>query len=147
VRAIAKNLLSEAPVNGSFTPAAAPARQVRVRIENGTEINGLAFRTSQWLEGRGFTVVGVGNASNRTAVRTTIYDVSGGKFSKEAELLKGILQADVSGELPSAWTADTPIDTRVATLTSEGERTGSDTPTDVLIILGRNASDLVLATP
>lgn len=147
VRAIAQNLLSDTPVHGRFTPTQATARPVRIRIENGTEVNGLAFRTSQWLGGRGFTVVGVGNAENRSATRTTIYDVSGGQFSKETELLKTLLQADVANEPPNSWTADTPVDTHVATLANEGERTGNDAQTDLLIILGHNASDLVLATP
>lgn len=148
IQRIATTLLEPSEtVVGTFTPKQATTRPVRIRIENGTEVNGLAFRTSQWLGGQGFQVVGVGNASSRDAQRTTIYDISGGDFSKELRVLTDILRADIGNELPSSWIAQVPIDTRTATLTNDSSRTGSDAPTDILIILGQNAADLVLATP
>jgi LCP family protein required for cell wall assembly len=51
---------------GDLTP-----EQVRVRVLNGAQVSGLATRVGQHLEGRGFTVVDVGNADpiERTTIR------------------------------------------------------------------------------
>ncbi|MEK7094534.1 MAG: LCP family protein [Patescibacteria group bacterium] len=139
IRDIAANLLSDSTKTASIISS--PQKQVRISIQNGTEINGLAFRASQLLEGQGFEVVSVSNANARDVTKTVIYDLTKGKNDGSLESLKRFLDADISSE-NSGWIFET-AEPKELTVESEGIRTGNDVAVDFLVILGTNASSLV----
>ena len=133
IRDIAANLLSDSTKTASIISS--PQKQVRISIQNGTEINGLAFRASQLLEGQGFEVVSVSNANARDVTKTVIYDLTKGKNDGSLESLKRFLDADISSE-NSGWIFET-AEPKELTVESEGIRTGNDVAVDFLVTLVR----------
>ena len=122
---------------------AAPASLVRLRIENGTSVNGLAFRTSQLLEGQGFEIVSLANASARDWDHTIIYDLSEGRHPEELKALREYLEADVATTV-TGWLFTDNVTPRTITLEDEGVRDGSVSSIDFLVVLGQNSAGLVL---
>lgn len=143
IRTIAANVFEENPSFSPVSPNNAPSQLVRVRIENGTDVSGLAFRTSQLLEGQGFEVTSVANAENRDWDHTVIYDFTEGQHPDELKDLQDYLKADVATTV-TGWLFTDDLTPRTITLEDEGLRDGSATPTvDFLIVLGQNSANLV----
>lgn len=63
-------------------------KEVRIEIQNGTTISGLAKRTADYLSGIGYHVVQFGNAPVKTYKKTLIYDLA----PKEREEKKEVTQ-------------------------------------------------------
>lgn len=97
---------SQQPSPGSGG-AVMPPSQVQVNVLNGTEIAGLAGRTADELEARGFRVRDVGNAQD-PAARTVVRYASGAE--RQAEAVAATIQGAevVRGDLP-AGTVDLVI--------------------------------------
>ncbi len=142
IQQIALNIFEENP---SFSPVAAgiaPQKLVTIRIENGTEIGGLAFRTSQLLEGQGFEVTSVANAATRDWDHTVIYDFSEGANPDELKALQDYLKADVETTV-TGWLFTDDITPRSIALDDEGLRDGGPESVDFLVVLGQNSANLV----
>ena len=118
VMAFAANVFDESADAGAVVASAlAP---VRIEIQNGTTVAGLAQRTANSLMAAGFAVSKVGNAPNRTYDKSVIYDLSKGGHSDAVGKIRSVIDANVAAALPISITA--PSDA------------------DFLIILGKNAS-------
>jgi len=118
VMAFAANVFDESADAGA-TVASAPA-PMRIEIQNGTTITGLAQRTANSLMAAGFTVSKIGNAPNRVYDKSVIYDLSKGGHSDAVGKIRSVIDANVAAALPASITA--PSDA------------------DFLIILGKNAA-------
>ena len=116
------------------TNGLAVAEPIRIDLQNGTKVAGLAARGSNMLEERGYTVAAVGNAAKQNYERTVIYDLSGGRYPEALAALKQTLNAEVSVTLPG-WiaSADVPSGITLSAPAAHG------TNVDFLIILGINS--------
>lgn len=116
---------------------------VKIEIQNGTNMTGLAFRASQLLEGQGFEVVKVGNAETRGYDHTVIYDLSNGARAQELKALRDFLKADVTLSA-TGWIVSGEVVPKGLSVTGEElERLATQTNVDFLVILGENFSSLV----
>ncbi len=122
VRSFVKNIFSVGVAEETFP------EPVRVEIQNGTTIVGLAARAAEQVKAEGFAVVRVGNAETRDQARSVIYDLSGGKYPREAETLRTLLNAEL------AATAPPPAEAPAVTATRSASAAGS--LADFLIIVG-----------
>ncbi len=73
-----------------------PREQVKIEIQNGTKIEGLAYRTSVNLKNKGYQVIKIGNALNQDYEKTVIYDLTQGANPDALEDLVSKLKANVS---------------------------------------------------
>jgi hypothetical protein len=112
-----------------------------VEIQNGTNMTGLAFRTSQLLDGQGFDVVKVGNAASRGYEHTVIYDLTNGQRAEELKTLQDFLKADVTLSA-TGWMVSGSIVPKDISVKSDDYRTLASEPVDFLVILGKNSSGL-----
>ncbi|MBI5370036.1 LCP family protein [Candidatus Uhrbacteria bacterium] len=116
---------------------------VKIEIQNGTNLGGLALKTSQLLDGQGFDVVKVGNAVSRDYSHTVIYDLTNGARSSELKALRDFLKADVTLSA-TGWMVSSDIVPHGISVTGEDyEKLATEPNIDFLIILGENASPLV----
>ncbi|MCX6743199.1 MAG: LCP family protein, partial [Candidatus Parcubacteria bacterium] len=76
--------------------------KVKVEIQNGTKIEGLAYQTSVNLKGKGFEVAKISNAQKQDLAKTIIYDLTNGQKTEELGNLKNYLKADATLDKPSA---------------------------------------------
>lgn len=111
-----------------------------IEIQNGTGMTGLAYQTSQMLSGTNFSVASIGNADSQDYETTIIYDLTGGEKPTELEILKNFLEADVA-MTTSGWIFSETVIPRELTIDTP-EQAGENI--DFLIILGQNATNLVL---
>lgn len=112
----------------------------RVSIQNGTNVSGLAANLSTELQRRGYRVVGVTNAEDRTVTQTIIYDYTGGGKQTSLAALRVYLEARVVTSIPdwlvpSATTLDPNADAYRAPVS--GNRA------DFLIIIGSDSVPLL----
>lgn len=114
--------------------------QTVIEIQNGTGVTGLAFQTSQMLTGTNFTVADIGNADSQNYETTIIYDLTGGDKPDELEVLTNFLEADVA-MTTSGWVFSETVVPRELTIDTPAQ---TDEDIDFLIILGQNATNLVL---
>lgn len=128
------------------TSAALPSLPtVRVEVQNGTAISGLAYQTAQRLYGSSFDVVTIGNASQRTYAQTTIYDLTNGRKAAELASLKQFLGADVVLSSEGWIYADDVVPSELATTDAPGsDLVITDDTVDFLIVVGEDAASLVL---
>lgn len=113
---------------------------VQVEIQNGTNVTGLAFRTSQLLDGQGFDVIKIGNAASRGYEHTVIYDLTDGQRAEELKALKEFLQADVTLSA-TGWMISGDIVPKELSFSSDDyEGLATEDEIDFLIILGENSS-------
>ena len=144
VREIAANIFSAETAPSPEQNTVVQADQATIEIQNGTGVTGLAFQTSQLLATSGFDVVKIGNAESRVYDQTIIYDLTEGRKSDELAALKEYLEADVSMSA-AGWVFADEVVPRELTITNPGEEyITSAEPIDFLIILGQNATELVM---
>ncbi len=117
---------------------------VRVEIQNGTNITGLAFRTSQLLDGQGFDVTSIGNAATRGYEHTVIYDLTNGQRAEELKALRDFLQADVTLSTTGWMISGDIVPKEIAFSDEDYENLATQENLDFLIILGESASGLAL---
>jgi LCP family protein required for cell wall assembly len=116
---------------------------VRVEIQNGTSITGLALRTSQLLDGQGFDVVKVGNAASREYAHTVIYDLTNGERATELKALRNFLQADVTLSATGWMISGDIVPQEIAFTTEDYEELATESGVDFLVVLGESASSFV----
>ena len=99
-----------------------------IEIQNGTKINGLAYRTSQYLQSLGYQIIKISNAPTQDYQKTVIYNLKDDASEQTANNLADLLGAELAPVTPS-WakaTTSPPV--------------GSHT--DILIILGQDRKEL-----
>ncbi len=117
---------------------------VRVEIQNGTSVTGLALRASQLVDGQGFDVVKVGNAASREYAHTVIYDLTNGQRATELKALRDFLRADVTLSA-SGWMISGDIVPKEVAFSSEDyEELTTEPDVDFLVVLGESSSSIVL---
>ncbi len=118
-------------------------RFVRIEIQNGTNITGLAFRSSQLLDGQGYEVKKIGNALSRGYEHTVIYDLTNGKRAEELGVLKDFLQADVTLSA-TGWLASADVVPKEISFSQEDyEDLATEDEIDFLVILGEDSESIV----
>jgi len=100
----------------------------RVEIQNGTKINGLAYKTSQYLQSLDYKVIEIGNAPTQDYQKTVIYNLKNGSNNEVVGQLAELLGAEIAKAVPE-WA-----------LSTTSPKVNSHT--DVLIILGQDRKDL-----
>ncbi len=116
---------------------------VHVEIQNGTNVTGLAFQTSQLLQGQGFDVVKIGNAEQRDYTHTVIYDLTNGQEADELKVLQNFLQADVSMSASGLLTTKDIVPKEITVTDEASTAKTTETNVDFLVILGQSSADLV----
>jgi len=107
------------------------SEQAKVKILNGTWINGLAGKTATDLEKFSFNIVGIGNCSRQNFERSVIYDLTFGAKKDSLELLKEKTGANVSFDLPDWLKEDLKNEIASGTLRAQP---------DLILILGQDAA-------
>ncbi len=116
----AESQIADVPPDNEASEAT-PSPQVAkptVEIRNGTNVAGLAAKSSEELTGKGYEVVTIGNAANRSTTKTTVYAIDA-QATDGAKVIADFLSAQTDSGLP------------------EGE---AATEAKVLIILGADAN-------
>ncbi len=144
IERIAANIFSD---EGSTTLAHTTEQTpkfVRVEVQNGTTISGLAFSASQLLESRGFDVVKIGNASDRGFSDTVIYDLTRGTESESLNQLSELLEGRINMSAAGWVYTNNIIPTELSITNDNGETQTTESDIDFLIILGEKTANLVL---
>jgi hypothetical protein len=143
VQRLAENIFSATAATDSFASSTTAPYFVKVEIQNGTSISGLAFQASQILSAQGFDVTKIGNAEDRGFEHTVIYDLTNGEKSKELKSLQNILEAQVAMSA-TGWIYSSEIVPKEITVSDDSyeSKTTADN-IDFLIILGSDNADLV----
>jgi LCP family protein required for cell wall assembly len=147
LHALADTIFEKSPNDPNFTttaPVSTPTLNVSVEIQNGTGTTGLASQTAQLLEGSGFTVATIGNATDRATPKTVIYDLTDGEKDEELAALKEYLSADVYMSTKGYLAADDVVPDEVLAGTPGVDLVTSSADIDFLIILGEDSTNLVL---
>jgi len=111
-------------VNNVFEPTAvAKAKEkIKIEIQNGTKIEGLASKTSTNLKARGYEIVKMSNALTQDYEKTVIYDLTNG--DKQTDLIN--LQKDLNAEIAQ----------------TKPDWLSNQTQSDFIIILGKDQQSL-----
>jgi len=144
IQNLAANIFSQTASTDSVAvnPQTIP-QFIKVEIQNGTTISGLAFQASQLLSAQGFEIVKIGNAENRSFEHTIIYDLTNGEKADELKDLQKTLEAEVAMST-TGWIFSGEIVPKEITVTDEGYSSKATTDDlDFLIILGENSANLV----
>jgi len=142
VRQIATNIFENDPAFKTIEQPKPIEQLVKIRIENGTSINGLAFKTSQLLEGQGYSIESVANSATRDWEKTTIYDFSEGSYPEELKSLQDYLKADIETSV-TGWLFTDNISPSSISLNDNSEKNKTTSTVDFLVILGQNSANLV----
>lgn len=93
---------------GEETLVSSHRRDAKIVIKNGTRMSGLALAASDLLTKDGFEVLYYGNASNRDAQKTVVFDLTDGKKTEALTALSKTMNADViQGSLDETEKANT----------------------------------------
>jgi LCP family protein required for cell wall assembly len=74
--------------------------KIKLEVQNGTKIEGLAYKTMIELKNKGYDVVKIGNCVRQDFEKTVIYDLTSGQEQDALEDLKSKLNANVSIDKP-----------------------------------------------
>ncbi|MCX7779260.1 MAG: LCP family protein [Patescibacteria group bacterium] len=96
--AIAKNIFKIEEATTTVMPSKA-----KIVLLNGTFITGLAKSKADLLS-NDFEIIEIGNAPERNATKTIIYDLSRGEKKEDLEKLKKKINGEISQEIPSILT-------------------------------------------
>lgn len=147
VHDIAENMfVSTGAVSAEATPATLPDMpSVKIEVQNGTGISGLAYQTAQRLYGSSYEVVTIGNAADRTRQNTVIYDLTDGRKAAELAGLKEFLGAEVIMSHEGWVYADDVVPSELSASDTPGaELIITSQEVDFLVIVGEDAASLVL---
>ncbi|OGY41823.1 MAG: hypothetical protein A2Y82_00600 [Candidatus Buchananbacteria bacterium RBG_13_36_9] len=108
-------------VKNVFDPAAVNKKQeiIKLEIQNGTKIEGLAYRASLQLKADGYKITRISNAPKQDYANTLIYDLTKGQKNEALLNIKNKLNADLAKDDPE-W-----LNTQ-------------DIQSDFIVILGQN---------
>ncbi|KKR57339.1 MAG: Cell envelope-related transcriptional attenuator [Candidatus Uhrbacteria bacterium GW2011_GWF2_40_263] len=116
----------------------------QVEIQNGTNITGLASRTSLLIETSEIRVIKIGNAPTRDYSYTIIYDFTQGDKTNELNALRENLQASLIFS-EDGWTVTGEIPTEeIEVFQKTYIDLASQSEVDFLVILGEDSKNLVM---
>ncbi len=148
IQKIAADMLTSnttASAQGENTPTLPLAATVKIEVQNGTSVPGLASQTAQRLAGSNFEVVAIGNAADRTLATTTIFDLTDGRKATELSALKQFLGANVVMSHEGWVYTNDVVPTELAVDQAPGANLVTTSQTvDFLVIIGEDATSLVL---
>ena len=75
--------------------------KIKIEIQNGTKIEGLAYATSLSLKNKGYEITKISNALEQNFAKTVIYDLTNGQKSDALAELKNQLSAEAENTKPS----------------------------------------------
>jgi len=127
-----------------LTPSTPSIPSVKIEIQNGTTITGLAFRASQLLDGNGYDVTKIGNAAERAYKHTVIYDLSNGKKQAELTALQDSLQADVTMSATSNMLSGNVVPKGISFSSDDYQSLATAKNIDFLVILGESSANLAI---
>ncbi len=134
IKNLAERVLERADPNAS----SAEERIVRVEIQNGTKLPGLAKKTQDLLEKVGYKIVSIGNAPEKDRERTVVYDLANGGNPEALQTIRNLLGADVALTLPGYLSSSlTPSNIEL----SNGQQPRTQGEADFLVILGRTSAN------
>lgn len=147
VREIAASILNKnsggGPEGSAGTTASSSKNNIRVEIQNGTSIPGLAYTASLILKEKEFKVIKIGNAIKRDRVETMVFDLTNGEKEEELALLRSLLDADVSVST-SGWIFTSTLVPSEVTLTDESNEVQATVEdVDFLVVLGLSSKNLI----
>lgn len=122
-------------------PDAAP-RNIRIEIQNGTGLSGLAAEMADTLALQGYEIVRVGNASIEDMERTMIYDLTLRANRMELVALADFLSADISLSAPG-WLLSEGLIPDQLTLNTPAAETAEGEEIDFLIVLGHSSGSVI----
>lgn len=134
-----------ASTQGTQTESETSSKEpIVIEIQNGTTVSGLAYRTSQIVDGQGFSVRRVGNAAKKGYDETLIYDFTDGAYPKELHALSEYLGANLVLS-PAGWraTGGKTIPSELALNTEEIAGLATADDVDFLVILGQNSTQII----
>ena len=126
------------------TSKSATIPSVRIEIQNGTTITGLAFRASQILDGNGYDVTKIGNAAERAYKHTVIFDLTNGGKNAELEALQTSIQAEVTMTATGGIISGNVVPLGISLSNEDIPSLATAKNIDFLVILGESASNLAL---
>ncbi|MFA6105712.1 MAG: LCP family protein [Patescibacteria group bacterium] len=124
------------PIHSSPVAATSSAN-LKIEVENGTWIPGLAARIQKKLQDKGFEVIMVGNSLKRPIERTVIYILNNQVNASSVAGLSSLLKAANTNTLPE-WLADS-YDNPKTPEDETGMKYNKDA--DILIILGTDTKE------
>jgi LCP family protein required for cell wall assembly len=111
---------------------------VRVEIQNGTRLPGLAKKTQDLLTKVGYEIVSIGNAKETNRERTIVYDLTNGGYPEELQTIRNLLGAEVALTLPGYLSSGlTPSNIAL----SNGQQPKTQGGADFLVVLGQNSAN------
>lgn len=115
-------------IENIFNPDAVQAivKKPTIIIQNGTSVEGLAYRFTQQLKKDGYNVLRFGNGVQRNTEKTIIYDLTNNAKSDELTALTKKVQGESTVELPD-WLASQ-------------KDSFTQTGVEFIILLGQNAA-------
>jgi LCP family protein required for cell wall assembly len=117
---------------------------IKIEVQNGTTITGLASATSQKLDAQGMAVLKIGNAAVRNYAYTTIYDFTDGAKAEALQTISQTVQADLLASA-SGWmmTGTMSPPEEIASFVETLPNLATQPSVDFLIILGTTSPDPV----
>lgn len=144
VQNLAENIFESNTNIASTSSGDEKPRFIRVEIQNGTSISGLAFRTSQVLKSQGFDVVKIGNAQTKGYKNTVVYDLTNGRKATDLKTLKELLEADVTLSA-TGWLLSGDIIPRELSIRPDAfEDLATEENVDFIVILGEHGANVAL---
>jgi polyisoprenyl-teichoic acid--peptidoglycan teichoic acid transferase len=143
IQAMAADVFAVAPPS-NVAAATTPKKPefVKVEVQNGTAVSGLAFRTSQLLEKKGFDVTKVGNAKDRSYAHTVVYDLTGGAKPDQLKALRDYLEADVTQSATGWLMSDNVVPEQIDITPQDESALATDKTIDFLVILGESSANV-----
>ena len=130
---------TDALASAIVTPDDSP---LKIEIQNGTDVSGLAFRFSQLLSAQGYDVTEVDNAAKRNYDQTIIYDFTNGAEPDKLNALRDYLKADVALSSGGWLVSGDVVPSQVFLSTNDYAVKPTDPKVDFLVILGQTSADL-----
>jgi len=115
--------------------------QVRIEVQNGTTISGLANRMAEKLRELGYVVSGISNSRQQDFTKSVIYDFTGGTNSEIMEDLRQQFDANVSVILP-LWLQTANQELGIKNVEKEKAVPFHRNGIDILLVVGSQADSL-----
>ena len=111
------------PTNTTTTSAEELATKAKIQVMNGTQITGLASKTSTTLKNGGYSIVKFGNAPTRDYQKTVVYNLTGNSAATD---IANLINGEIANTIPN-WvmaTSSSPVSGQA----------------EILVILGQDQS-------
>lgn len=141
LRYLAANIFADEINFSTARSLRTPSREIKLSIQNGTSISGLANDAANIFLSSGFNVESINNAESNNYEKTIIIDLTEGAKSSELAILKDFLQAEVHQSI-SGWLNSPEVIPSNISLENDFIENSEDI--DFLIILGQNAQTVIM---